>query len=187
MEDRVKDRRRMLNFSIKRAMQLRIFARIMIIVLCSVAATSIVFYLYSYQEISGSYRQFHVQARNFLDYLLPVIGISLVLGVAAAAVLTLFFPRNIAGPVYRLEKDIKERLARGDLTVRFRLREGDELTDLVTALNEVVDNFRERLAEVKSAARELEGLRAGGGGAETDTRLADVESRLRETLKEFKL
>jgi hypothetical protein len=104
----VKERRRkLINYSIKRQMQLRLLSRVMAVVLISVGLVTVIFYFYSDQELGRSFKEFHINARNFLDFLLPVVIVSFFLGVFAASGLAVFFPHRIAGPLYRLERDLK--------------------------------------------------------------------------------
>jgi TolB-like protein len=131
----VKERRKLINYSIKRQMQLRLLGRVMAVVLISLGLAAVIFYLYSDQEVGRSFKEFHVHARNFLDFLLPVVIVTFFLGVFAASGLAVFFPHRIAGPLYRLERDLKEKVGGGDLTVSFSVRKGDELRELADALN----------------------------------------------------
>ncbi|NOZ69801.1 MAG: hypothetical protein GXP46_11300, partial [Deferribacteres bacterium] len=99
-----RNRRKKINFSVKRQMQMRLFFRVISIAAAGIGLMAVIFYLYSYREISGSYRQFHIQAQNFLDYLLPAVILSLSAAIVLAAAITVFFPHKIAGPLYRIEK-----------------------------------------------------------------------------------
>ena len=83
-----KNRRRIINFSVKRQMQLRIFAKILGITLIGVGLMAVVFYFFSSREIDSSYRQFHIHAKNFLDLLLPTVLLSVVLALIASVAIT---------------------------------------------------------------------------------------------------
>lgn len=147
-------RRRKINFSIQRSFQIRLMRRVLIIALSALILASAGFLLYSNREISGSYLQGHIQMRNFLDLLLPaVIGVAAVAAVLALTI-TLFFPLRLAGPLYRIEKEV-ERIREGDLTVQLKLRQGDELRDLAEAVNRAVAGLREQIAHMKQEVSEL--------------------------------
>jgi len=152
----MKNRRSVLNFSIKRNMQVRLFANCMLISVVAIALMAIIFYFYSNREIGQSYRQFHVEARNFLDYLLPAVLGAISLAVIASLLIAIFFPHRIAGPLYRIEKDLTDHLGEGDLTARFKLRKGDEVEELAKTLNETVDKLRNRVERIKMPFEELE-------------------------------
>ncbi len=151
-------RRKNLNFSVKRKMQIRLFAKILGISMTGVGIMAIVFYFYSDRAINSSYRQFHLHANNFLDLLLPAIVSSLALALIVSAVITLFLPIKIAGPLFRIERDLKEKVAKGDLTVRFQLRPGDEVSELANAINECLKNLGRKIKELKRSAKDLESI-----------------------------
>lgn len=153
-----KDRRRKINFSVKREMQFRLLFKIITIIFVGVGLMGLIFYLYSNREISHSYRQFHVQAKNFLDYLLPAVVVSLAIAFISSLAITIFFPHKIAGPLFRIERDIKERVAKGDFTVRFKLRKGDEVHDLAEALNSVLESLSIKIGKIKKNVEGIDNL-----------------------------
>ncbi|MFA5779006.1 MAG: HAMP domain-containing protein [Elusimicrobiota bacterium] len=61
------------------------------------------------------------------------------------AFISVYFSHRIAGPIYRLEKDLLTMINEGDLTKQFRLREKDELKELAEALNTMTANLRTKL------------------------------------------
>ncbi|MBI5573249.1 MAG: HAMP domain-containing protein [Elusimicrobia bacterium] len=61
------------------------------------------------------------------------------------AFISVYFSHRIAGPIYRLEKDLLHMVNEGDLTKQFRLREKDELKELAEALNTMTANLRTKL------------------------------------------
>ncbi|MEW6556367.1 MAG: hypothetical protein AB1349_03330 [Elusimicrobiota bacterium] len=66
---------------------------------------------------------------------------------AAVCVISVFVSHKIAGPIYKFQKEIKNIIQGGDLTGHFRLRKGDELTDMAVALNNFVADLRNRIAK----------------------------------------
>lgn len=181
-----KFKRKVLNFSIKRSFQFKLLLKILFIIFLGTAVTSGVFYFYANREISDSFRQFHITARNFLDYLLPAVLVSGGLGSIIAITLSLFFPLSLAGPLYRIEKDLREKVGEGDLTVRYRLRKGDELKDLADTLNIVLEKISLRVKDIDSASVELSQLIS-----ENDNRnlkgLKEAGKRLTQAVKKFKI
>ncbi|MBI5237923.1 MAG: methyl-accepting chemotaxis protein [Deltaproteobacteria bacterium] len=182
------NRRRSVNFSIKREMQLRLLLRVMLIVVAAIGLAGVFFYFYSRQSVGQSFKQFHIQATTFLDFLLPVVVIALVTGVVTALILTIFFPHKIAGPLYRMERLIKDDIGSGNLTVRFTVRKGDELNDLADALNIMLDRLKDKVGRINEAALELQHkaheLEKKDPFAEE---VADIGRRLKEALKGFRL
>ncbi|GBD95746.1 MAG TPA: methyl-accepting chemotaxis protein [Nitrospirae bacterium] len=181
-----KNRRKHLNFSIKRKMQLRLFIKVFTIAIVGVGIMGAIFYFYSDREISSSYRQFHIHAKNFLDLLLPAIVLSLLAALLVSIVITLFFPIKIAGPLYRIERDLKEKLAKGDLTLKFHLRKGDEVDELAEAVNICVANWKKKIETIKKSAEDLEAALRGSEGTENNN-VKELVVRLNENLRQFKV
>lgn len=138
-------------YSIKTNFQIRLFLKIAFIIFVSSAVSCGVFYFYADRKIVNSMGQFHIVAENFLDYLLPTILTSGILGFVAAMLITLFFPHSYGGPLYRIERDLK-KIGDGDLTIRFHLRRGDELNELAESLNIMLEKISSNVKEMKSVS-----------------------------------
>jgi len=156
------------------------------IVIVGVGIMAAVFYFYSNREINASYRQFHVTAKNFLDYLWPAVISSLILAIIAAVAITLFLPQKIAGPLYRIEKDLKDKISKGDLTVKITLRKGDELAGLADAVNLTVESLNVRLEKISRPAIALNS-RINELGGKADSETEKLSRQIIEALQEFKL
>ncbi len=182
------NRRKSVNFSIKREMQVRLLIRVMLIVVVAIGLSGVFFYLYSRQSVGQSFKQFHVQATTFLDFLLPVVVIALVTGTVTALILTIFFPHKIAGPLYRMERLIKEEVGNGNFTVKFTVRDGDELRDLADALNIMLDRLKDKVGRVNEAATELQHKAQEMAKKDPSSEeAAELAHRLKEALKGFRL
>ncbi len=185
MANRIKERRRRLNYSIKRQMQIRLFLKVLSVVLLGLVLSSAIFFYMSNQEIGETYRQFHIQARNFLDLLLPGIVIAFMVGLLVAVSIALFFPHRIAGPLYRIERELKEKVGEGDLRIKFTVREGDEIGDLADALNVMVGKLRAKMERLRAVTTELSAITED---KEIDReRLKETVGLLEKILGEFKL
>lgn len=186
MSDKI--RRSIINYSIKRQMQIRLLVNVMVIALIATALTSAIFYFYSNQEIGQSLKQFHVHARSFLDFLFPAIIIALIVGIVIAFGIAVFFPHKIAGPLYRIERDVKEKIGEGNLSVRFSLRKGDEVGELADALNVMVEKLKLKIGKIKTAADDLSlQARNLNKGDESLRKIIEIAKRLEEAVREFKL
>lgn len=85
---------------------------------------------------------------------------TILLVLAALAVLHLLYSHRIAGPAYRLAQDAA-KIAGGDLSANVRLRQCDNLMDMADSMNAVLRSYREPLLEVQA------GLAAMESGAST--------------------
>ncbi|PKM92578.1 MAG: hypothetical protein CVU80_02620, partial [Elusimicrobia bacterium HGW-Elusimicrobia-4] len=84
------------------------------------------------------------------------------------AFISVYFSHRIAGPIYRLTKDLLTMINDGDLTKQFRLREKDELKELAEALNTMTANLRTKLLSDEQFREE------------TQTKISEILKVLRE-------
>jgi len=84
------------------------------------------------------------------------------------AFISVYFSHRIAGPIYRLEKDLMQMVNEGDLTKQFHLREKDELKELAETLNTMTANLRTKLLSDEQFREE------------SRTKIAEILKMLRE-------
>jgi methyl-accepting chemotaxis protein len=70
--------------------------------------------------------------------------------------LTLIVSHKIAGPMFRFEKDIA-RVTKGDLKSRINIRKGDQLQELATSLNTMIDHLNTELSEISADIDDIAG------------------------------
>lgn len=70
-------------------------------------------------------------------------------------ILALLFSHRIAGPVYRIEKTLED-ISKGNLGMKIRLREGDELVDLADMINNLTENFNKTVRLDKDIVVKIE-------------------------------
>ncbi len=123
-------------------------------------------------------------ARQFLVFgqtLWPAMAALIV----AAAAFSLYLTHRLAGPLYRLHQSARE-LAQGNLTLRVRLRRGDELHELANVANSALVNLDQAFGEIRAhgahsqaaVGRAVETLRAQPGT--NPECLANLEGALKE-------
>ncbi len=149
-------KRKRINYAIKTQMQVRLFLKMLSVSLVGVGLMAAIFYFYSDRAINNSFQQFHVHAQNFLDLLMPAIILSLLAAVILSAVIALTLPIKYAGPMFRIERELRGKVGAGDLTVRFKLRKGDEVKDLADAINDCLESLEKRIVKLKSSAEDLD-------------------------------
>ena len=78
---------------------------------------------------------------------LKKINFILLTGMPIISILLLFWgliiSHRIAGPVYRLEQDL-EKIAKGDFSLRIKLRKTDELSSIAEGINKVLDKVEKK-------------------------------------------
>lgn len=94
------------------------------------------------------------------------------------ALVSILLSHRIAGPVYRIEQFLKS-VAQGDLSMKLRLRKGDELRDLADAINEMTSDLKNRVNKLKGltnmAELELEKLKMMLGEGIPDIKIVKSE------------
>ena len=141
-------KRKKLNLQVKNQFQRWLLIRILGTVILSSVVAAIILYLYSSQEIGESFYDAHIKIRRVSDLLLPVIIAGSFVSLLSGALLALFLPQKIAGPVFRIEEDLKEIQA-GNLKKEIRLRQGDPLKELAQAINATISFLYSNIAMLK--------------------------------------
>lgn len=153
MSNQEPSRRKLLNLSIKSGLQWRMVGRIFGILFVSLLISNgFLFYLAS-EEINSVLAFFNLEPRNNLSLLLPGITLSFLCSIITGFLISLFFPKNYAGSLYRIEQDLKQVID-GDLTHKISPRDGDDTTDLALQLNELIDFFRTEVSLILNRLNE---------------------------------
>ena len=182
-------RKRFFNFSIKRRLQLRLLVKMWSILLLSLLVVGIVFYFYSDINVGKSYRQFHVKAKTFMDFLVPVLVCGLFASLILGVVASLLFPHAIAGALHRIEKELPD-IGKGDLRKEIEIRKGDELKDLADSINLMIAGLRDRIKTISDISGQIGGLAeeaAAEGPDETLEKIKIANANLQEAINKFKL
>ncbi len=95
-------------------------------------------------------------AAQFLVLSQTVVPAIVVL-VLGATLFSVYLTKRLAGPLYRLEQIAKE-LRQGNLALRVKFREGDQLDELAASLNEALTNLNRAFVEIRG--REASGRTA---------------------------
>lgn len=114
-----------------------------------------VFFFLADKELENEYYKAHQTLENTRDAFLPwLIGVNL----AAIAVTILFavFPSHkIAGPVYRLQCDLK-RIREGEFPRKIRVRKGDMMKELAGDLDDTMKSLGDNIKTVQSDLAQLD-------------------------------
>ena len=152
-----KQARKRLNLTVKRKLQKWLLIRIGGIILISSMIAALILYVYARQEISSSFWEAHIQIRRVSDLLFPVLVAGTAVSVLAGFILAIFLPQKIAGPIFRIEQDL--RIVRdGDLTKKIQLREDDILLELAGEINRTTEFFRQQTEKMQQEYTAVEEL-----------------------------
>ncbi len=137
-------KRKKLNLAVKKEFQKWLLVRILGTILVSSVVAAVILYFYSSRELGESFYDAHIKIRRVSDLLLPVILAGSFVSLLSGTLLALFLPQKVAGPVFRIEEDLKEIQA-GNLEKEIRLREGDPLKELAQAINATIVFLRSKI------------------------------------------
>ena len=117
----------------------------LIVILTSLLITVLIFF-FSKDSTTTAIENTKVVVKRTSDFILPLLaGVVLIVSVFSSIVViivTLFTSHKIAGPLYRLRKEI-EAFSQGDFNRDFKIRSSDQLKELSQSLQ----NMRNLLAE----------------------------------------
>jgi methyl-accepting chemotaxis protein len=132
-------------YLIKKGLQIRYMGVILSALLLVSAVVAWEVYFTVWREISNP----TVPPEKLIDLFVKgnqVLAGKVVLAIILICIVSIFVSHKIAGPVYRLEESAKT-IAAGDLSLRIRLRAGDELHDLAVAFNAMTESLEMLIRE----------------------------------------
>lgn len=178
----MENRKRRKNYFIKRKFQAGFIVKFCGLLVAASMLSGIIIYMMSGKAVTTAFENSRLVVKSAADFILPAVFSSglaavVIMGVAAIMV-TMYVSHRIAGPLYRMEKDIQE-VAGGNLNKRFGLRSTDELKALAESLDAMVTGLRQNIGAVKTAASELEKELAGEAKEKAE--------KLRKALDKFSL
>ncbi len=147
------------NYFINRKFQAGFIIKFCTLVMIGTAISGGIIYWTSRSTVTSTFENSRLVIKSTADFILPSVLLSsafviISIGIAAIAI-TLFTSHRIAGPLYRIQKELEE-LSHGNLNVSFNLRPGDEVKALADTLNDMTSLFRRNILNALKAISELE-------------------------------
>lgn len=156
---RQKDNRRK-NYFIKKKFQGSFILKFCALVVLGLAISGFILYRFSRGALTTTFVDSRLSIVSTADYILPGLLasslITIVLISIATALVVMYLSHRIAGPLFRFEKSAQE-VGKGDLTLKVRLRSTDEIVKLTDCFNEMTDNLKKHLLEIKKKSEDLDG------------------------------
>ena len=104
-----------------------------------------------YSSASPAAREAIVQDLRVLGFRIwPAIFLAMLV----STFLSVFVTHRFAGPLYRFHQ-VVDQIAAGDLSTGFKLRKGDDLVELETALNRAIESLAETVQEAQRPLKDL--------------------------------
>lgn len=189
--EKFNNRRR--DYYIKKEFQRSFILRFCGLVIIGALISAAIVYYMSMSTVTTTFENSRLTIKSTADYILPAVLLSgavviIVIGLATVF-MTLFTSHKIAGPLYRMEKDIGE-VASGNLQVKFNLRTNDELKALAVSLDVMTHNLRKNIEAAKDSFLGLESVirksEKDGNKIITPEAMNKME-QIRSALEKFKI
>ena len=168
------------NYFIKPGFQSRLTAIMILLVIIVANLVGGLTYLCSHEGLDKLFAEEYklpIEVNQLTRVLLPGVLISELVSIFIVAFLCIKITHTIAGPVYRMER-VARGIGEGDLTNFIKLRQRDELKDLVDSMNEMIMGLRNKVVSLKEAAAEVrEGIEVIKNTKDT-SKLDDVLQKL---------
>ena len=149
------NRRKFLKYFIQKDFQLKMICRFWFFLMTSALLSGFVL-VFIANNISA--RDFLISqlsgglgAGKVFYHFLTVAMVSILLIISVSLVFIVYYAYRVAGPLFNIEKNLKEIGRTGDLTRKIKLRSGDEANfkEFVETLNETLEDIEARVYSVK--------------------------------------
>lgn len=184
--------RRRKKYFIKPGFQSRLTAIFILIVIIVANIVGALVYGFSVEKLESNLveeAKLPVDSKQLGQALLPGVIIAELISIFVVAFICIFVTHTIAGPVYRMEKVVRN-IGEGDLTHFIKLRPKDELKDLADAMNEMTMGLRNKIISFKENVSSMrDGVtlaKSTGNVSKLDEVLKNLES-MEESLHSFTL
>jgi methyl-accepting chemotaxis protein len=156
MDKTLQNRRR--NYYIDKEFQNKFIVKFCLLVILGMIISGALLFLMSQGTVTTVFENSRLKIKSTADFILPSILASSVVVVIligfATIIVALYASHKIAGPLYRVSMDLKKVTA-GDLTVKFGLREHDQLQALAENIDETVKRMRDDIGGLKDRFNSL--------------------------------
>ncbi|MBI5455190.1 MAG: methyl-accepting chemotaxis protein [Deltaproteobacteria bacterium] len=146
---------------LKRAFKLKFGLKICILTIAGMSAATFFIYLMTARNLGDSYGRAIYAIYDLKIRIFPLIFASfysifiLALITGAIALIALFFTHKIAGPIFRIERNL-DVISGGNLTVSTKFRGNDQLEALADDINSMVRSLNHRVRSSRDALSEIE-------------------------------
>ena len=182
MTENQRTRRRQLY--IKKEFQFRFIVKFCLILLAGLIVSTGLLFAFSQDTLTSSFAHSRLVIQRTSQAMLPAIIytnlITLALILVVTIVVTLYLSNRIAGPIFRLEKEIA-RIGEGDLSTPISLRSDDQMQEFARRVNDMARQLNRRVAEIQRQAEAIaEAAADASSEAQTRDRAEALGSYIRD-------
>ena len=155
------------------------------LIIVATAVSGALVYLMARSTVTTSFENSRLAIKSTADFILPSVLLSSAIVIASLGITTIIIAlitsHRIVGPLYRLEKDLKE-VSAGNLQTRFSLRKSDEMKSLAEGLNLMVEGLKNDAVSIKKISSEIETALSANNIESAKSKLNDLK-RIMEKFK----
>ena len=187
-----KNRRK--KYYIDKGFQSKFIVKFCFLIILTSLLTGVLIYVFNRQTTTVAFEDLKVVVKSTSDFILPIMLqilaiVTLLIGIATIAV-TLFTSHKIAGPLYRINAELK-RIKDGDFSSVVRVRAKDQLQKVAMELDEMrlefknsINTMRKNWVAIKS---HLQKLQKESKDEKEKIRIADSIEKIDSELARFKI
>ncbi|MBW2673572.1 MAG: HAMP domain-containing protein [Deltaproteobacteria bacterium] len=146
------------SYFVKKDFQVKFILKFCLIVLIGAVISSALLLIMTRDTLTSSFHHSRLTIENTGLAILPDViitwVITLILITLATAAVILFISHKIAGPLFRLEQEVKD-IGKGDLTRKITLREKDQVTALANGLTEMAAKLNKKVLKIRTGVERL--------------------------------
>ncbi|MFA5271908.1 MAG: hypothetical protein WC412_06190 [Candidatus Omnitrophota bacterium] len=146
------------NYFIDKTFQAKFILKFCVIVIVASLAIGGLLLLLASNSTTVAIENTKVTVKTTADFIFPFLIQTLLVVTAFSAIsvvfLTLFVSHKIAGPLYRLKKEI-EKVSEGNLAANFQIRTNDQLKNLAMSLTTMSGYLKDKITSLKKEINEL--------------------------------
>lgn len=148
-------------YFINRKFQLEFSLRFLLIIAAASIALMLLFFYMSRGTLTAGYTGSEVKLLQTGAYFLPSLILSTVVIVIfscfTGAIALILLSHRFAGPLFRFQATLDE-LSKGNLTLRFNLRDKDQFKDLGDMINALAAVMDGKMGDIKRRAADISGI-----------------------------
>jgi methyl-accepting chemotaxis protein len=143
---------------IKKDFQYKFILKFCLVILAGITVSTGLLFLFSQGTLTTSFNDSRLVIKDTGFAILPgaifTNLITLALITIATIAVTLYVSHKVAGPMFRFEADLKV-IGQGDLTMKVRLRQKDQLMEFVNHLNSMTSNLHGKVVDIREGIDQL--------------------------------
>ena len=145
-------------YFIDQKFQLNFMFKFCALVIIGSLMIGVLIYAFSLRSTTVVFEHSRAMVKSTADFILPILlqtilVVSIVVAISTI-ILILFISHKIAGPLYRLKKELST-IGGGNLANGFSIRKDDQLQEMAVCVSSMVKGLRDRIANLKHDWRGL--------------------------------